>query len=60
MGVPDDVLRSAMRFSLSPLLSADEVDEAAQRIAHVVNSLRARRPSAPTAHAPIPSPSSPQ
>src|SRR5207249_8911078 len=40
MGVPEDVLRSAMRFSLSPLLTPEEVDEAAQRIAHVVNRLR--------------------
>jgi cysteine desulfurase len=40
MGVPDDVLRSAMRFSLSPLLTLDEIDEAARRIAAVVARLR--------------------
>jgi cysteine desulfurase len=40
MGVPDDVLRSAMRFSLSPLLTDDEVEEAARRIAAVVGRLR--------------------
>jgi cysteine desulfurase len=36
MGVSDEVLRSAMRFSLSPLLSVDEIDEAARRIVAVV------------------------
>src|SRR5207302_5237772 len=36
MGVPDDVLHSAMRFSLSPLLSEAEVEEAARRIYSVV------------------------
>jgi cysteine sulfinate desulfinase/cysteine desulfurase-like protein len=40
MGVPDDVLRSAMRFSLSPLLTVDEIDEAARRIIAVVTRLR--------------------
>jgi cysteine desulfurase len=40
MGVGDDRLRSAMRFSLSPLLSVEEVDRAAERIAAVVNRLR--------------------
>ncbi|HEY7314257.1 MAG TPA: cysteine desulfurase family protein [Gemmataceae bacterium] len=40
MGVSDAVLRSAMRFSLSPLLSLDEIDEAAHRIAAVVARLR--------------------
>ena len=40
MGLPDDVLHSAMRFSLSSLLSEAEVDEAAGRIAAVVGRLR--------------------
>jgi cysteine desulfurase len=40
MGVLDDVLHSAMRFSLSHLLSDTQVDEAAQRIAAVVRRLR--------------------
>jgi cysteine desulfurase len=40
MGVPEEVLHSAMRFSLSPLLSDAEVDEAAGRIAAVVARLR--------------------
>jgi cysteine desulfurase len=40
MGVPDAVLHSAMRFSLSPLLTLDEIDEAARRIAVVVARLR--------------------
>jgi cysteine desulfurase len=40
MGVPDEVLRSAMRFSLSALLTEEEVEEAARRIAAVVNRLR--------------------
>jgi cysteine desulfurase len=40
MGVPEDVLDSAMRFSLSPLLTEAEVDQAARRIAAVVARLR--------------------
>ena len=40
MGVAHDVLGSAMRFSLSFLLTEDEVDEAARRVAEVVNRLR--------------------
>jgi cysteine desulfurase len=40
MKVPDDVLHSAMRFSLSPLLTEAEVEEAARRIAAVVGRLR--------------------
>jgi cysteine desulfurase len=40
MRVPDTVLRSAMRFSLSPLLTTAEVDEAARRIIAVVRRLR--------------------
>jgi cysteine desulfurase len=41
MGVPDDVLRSAMRFSLGFQLTEAEVDEAARRSASVVRRLRA-------------------
>jgi cysteine desulfurase len=40
MGVPQDVLHSAMRFSLSPLLTEAEVDEAAHRVAGAVSRLR--------------------
>jgi cysteine desulfurase len=40
MGVPDELLRAALRFSLSPLLSEAEVDQAAERIARVVRRLR--------------------
>jgi cysteine desulfurase len=40
MGVPQDVLQSAMRFSLSHLLSEEEVEEATRRVAAVVNRLR--------------------
>jgi cysteine desulfurase len=40
MGKTGDVLNSAMRFSLSPLLSGAEVDEAARRIAQCVKKLR--------------------
>jgi cysteine desulfurase len=39
MGVPPEVLHSAMRFSLSPLLSEAEIDEAARRVAAVVRRL---------------------
>jgi cysteine desulfurase len=41
MGVPDDVLHSAMRFSLSALLTEAETDEAARRIVEAVRRLRA-------------------
>jgi cysteine desulfurase len=41
MGVPDDVLHSAMRFSLSALLTEAEIDEAARRIVEAVRRLRA-------------------
>jgi cysteine desulfurase len=40
MGVPDDVLRSAMRFSFGRSTTAAELDEAAGRIAGCVNQLR--------------------
>jgi cysteine desulfurase len=43
MGVADEVLRSAMRFSLSALLSEAEIDEAARRIAAAVGRLRQMR-----------------
>ncbi len=41
MGVPDDVLHSAMRFSLSHLLTMEEVGEAARRVGAAVRRLRA-------------------
>ena len=40
MGVPDEVLRSAMRFSFGAGTTAAELDEAADRIAGCVNRLR--------------------
>ena len=40
MGVADDVLRSALRFSLSFLLTAAEIDEAGRRVVEVVQRLR--------------------
>jgi cysteine desulfurase len=40
MGVADEVLHSAMRFSLSPLLSEAEIELAADRIISVVTRLR--------------------
>jgi cysteine sulfinate desulfinase/cysteine desulfurase-like protein len=40
MGVPDEVLHSAMRFSLSALLTEAEIDEAARRIVEAVRRLR--------------------
>jgi len=40
MGISGDTLRSAMRFSLSPLLTAAEIDAAARRITCCVNRLR--------------------
>lgn len=41
MGVPDGVLRSAMRFSFGAGTTAEDLEEAAQRIALCVNRLRA-------------------
>ena len=41
MGVSDDVLRSALRFSFAGDQTADEIDEAADRIAHCVAQIRA-------------------
>ncbi len=40
MGVPEERLRSAMRFSLGPELSEADIDEAARRIVQVVKRLR--------------------
>lgn len=40
MGVDTAVLHSALRFSLSPLLSLAEIEEGANRISFVVNKLR--------------------
>lgn len=40
MGVPDDVLRSAMRFSVSHLLSENDVANAGQTIAMAAKDLR--------------------
>jgi cysteine desulfurase len=45
MGVPEDVLHSAMRFSLSALLAEAEVDEAARRVVGVVRRLRGQAAS---------------
>jgi cysteine desulfurase len=40
MGVPAEVLTSSLRFSLSPLLTLDEVEEAGRRVVAVVRRLR--------------------
>ncbi|QJW96189.1 cysteine desulfurase family protein [Frigoriglobus tundricola] len=40
MGVSDEVLRSALRFSFAPTQSPDEIDAALDRIAECVNRLR--------------------
>ena len=40
MGLANEVLHSAMRFSLSPLLTEDQISEAARRTASVVARLR--------------------
>jgi cysteine desulfurase len=40
MGVPDDVLHSAMRFSFAPTLTDAEVDEAAGRVTGCVERTR--------------------
>jgi cysteine desulfurase len=42
LGVPDDVLHSAMRFSLSYLLTDEDIDEAARRIVKVIQRMRAQ------------------
>ena len=41
MGVPDDVLRSAIRFSFGAELMMDAMDEAAEKIAMVIDRFRA-------------------
>jgi len=40
MGVAGEVLRGALRFSLSALLREEDMDEAVRRIASVVQRLR--------------------
>jgi cysteine desulfurase len=42
MGLPSDLYRSAVRFSLSFLNSRDEIESAADRIGRVVGALRKR------------------
>jgi cysteine desulfurase len=44
MAVPEPVLHSAMRFSLSALLTEEEIDEAARRVIAVVQRLRSAAP----------------
>jgi cysteine desulfurase len=41
MGRTGEVLQSAMRFSLSPLMDVEEIDDAARRIAQVARRVRA-------------------
>jgi cysteine desulfurase len=53
MAAPESVLHSAMRFSLSSLLSEEEMDEAARRIASAVTRLR----QCPTGEQPADGPS---
>jgi cysteine desulfurase len=40
MGAPQEVLRSSVRFSLSPFLEIAEIQEAAQLVAQTVSKLR--------------------
>jgi cysteine desulfurase len=40
MGVPNEVLRSAMRFSFGPALTAANIDEAGDRIGSAVRQMR--------------------
>jgi cysteine desulfurase len=40
MGVPDEVLRSAMRFSFGPRTDPADIDEAADRIGTAVSRIR--------------------
>jgi cysteine desulfurase len=42
MGVPDDVLRSAIRFSFTAERTPDEIAETARRIAECVMKVRAQ------------------
>jgi len=46
MGVPGEVLQSALRFSFNPLQSMPEVEEAVNRIIKIVNRLRNKTPIA--------------
>ena len=39
MGVPDEVLRAALRFSFDPTIALPVIDEAAERIAKVVHKM---------------------
>jgi cysteine desulfurase len=41
MGLPDDVFRSALRFSFGPMVELSDIDEAAKRIGSVVSKARA-------------------
>jgi cysteine desulfurase len=41
MGLPDELLRSAVRFSFGPGTTEAEVDDAAERVVVVVRRLRA-------------------
>ncbi len=50
MGVPDDVLRSALRFSLSPLTTIADIDEAANRIGYAIEITRTSRSKAGQSH----------
>jgi cysteine desulfurase len=45
MGAPDDVLHSALRFSLNPFLTLEDIDEAGRRISRVVRRLRSVSPA---------------
>jgi cysteine desulfurase len=47
MNLPADRLHSAVRFSLSPLLGPEHIEEAARRIAKVINNLRSLQEEAP-------------
>ncbi|MBA4190112.1 MAG: aminotransferase class V-fold PLP-dependent enzyme [Planctomycetaceae bacterium] len=40
MGIPEEQLRSALRFSLSPTLELTDIDEAATRIATVIRQMQ--------------------
>jgi cysteine desulfurase len=44
MGLPDELLRSAIRFSFSPALSSADIDEAADRIGRAVRRVRGGTP----------------
>jgi cysteine sulfinate desulfinase/cysteine desulfurase-like protein len=40
MGTPEEVLRSALRFSFGPMIELSDIDEAAKRISSVVANAR--------------------